>query len=256
MKLVQKALHFKVTAVDEKNYVIRGVFSTAAEDRHGEIVDQNGWKLEEFMANPVILFAHDHYQPAVGKCIELVKDGEGNLAGAIQFAAEEYDFAATLFRLYAGGYMRAFSVGFRNEKYEVDQQNDVLILRENTLYEISCVNVPANAFALAAQKGIDMAPVERAMLAGKDGAHERSGTSNNMQPEKAVEVISAQTHDTIKAAIGTLKAVLDASDKGRARPGAVEHPAKAGGAQKKVSVALINKVVRDLLKAKRGMARG
>lgn len=161
--IVKKNLLFVTKAIDEVNHIIRGVFSTSGEDRHGEIVDQNGWKLEEYMANPVILFAHDHYTPAVGKCLELTKDGNGNLEGAIQFAVEEdtSGLAATLWGLYSKKFMRAFSVGFQNDLYEVDQETDTIILRENTLFEISCVNVPANAMALAKGIGMDMTSIEK-----------------------------------------------------------------------------------------------
>ena len=51
---------------DAENYIIRGVFSTGTEDRQGDIVVQNGWILNEFLQNPVVLFTHDHWQPAVG----------------------------------------------------------------------------------------------------------------------------------------------------------------------------------------------
>lgn len=239
-KLAYKNVHFKVSGIDEENHIIRGVFSTGAEDRQGEIVDQNGWKLDEFLANPVILFAHDHYQPAVAKCIELVKDAAGNLAGAIQFAYDEYDFAATLFKLYAGGYMRAFSVGFMNDIIEFDQENDTVTLKENTLYEISCVNVPANAMALAFAKGIDIAPVERIM---------QKKVAETPTAEKALELISKSNIDTIKSAIGTLQRVVEAAEP-PARGGEVEHPARAGGA-KRIPVSLLNKAVRDLLAVKK-----
>jgi HK97 family phage prohead protease len=161
-KLIYKQLYFKSEAPqadDAANYIIRGVFSTGDEDRQGDVVVQAGWDIKEYMENPTVLFAHDHYQPAVGKVIELGYNAQGNLAGAIKFAAEEYDFAMTLYKLYAGMYMRAFSAGFANNEYEVDQENDRFILKSNTLYEISCVNVPANAGALAASKGIDMDPL-------------------------------------------------------------------------------------------------
>jgi len=56
--------------------------------------------------------------------------------------------------------MRAFSVGFENKVVEFDQENDTIILKENELYEISCVNVPANAMALAKTKGINTQSIE------------------------------------------------------------------------------------------------
>ncbi len=162
-KLLHKQLGFKIKEAkpgDDEKYIIRGVFSTGDVDRQGEVVVQDGWKLDEFLKNPVILWAHDHWQPAIGKVVELAKSTVG-LEGAIQFAVDEYDFAKTIYNLYKGGFMRAFSVGFQNNKYEIDQENDIVYLKENTLFEISAVNVPANAMALAYSKGIDVGPLER-----------------------------------------------------------------------------------------------
>lgn len=146
---------------DEANFIIRGVFSTGSEDRQGDIVVQSGWILKEFLTNPVVLFAHDHWQPAVAKIIELGFNAEGNLAGAIQFAAKEYDFAMVLYKLYAGGYMRAFSAGFDAAEGGYDEFKNVNVLTSNVLYEISCVNVGANAEALATTAGIDVSPLKK-----------------------------------------------------------------------------------------------
>ncbi len=148
---------------DEENYIIRGVFSSGQEDRQGDIVVQNGWMLDEFRENPVVLFAHDHWQPAVGMMIDLGFNEKGELAGAIKFAAKEYDFAMTLYLLYKGKYMRAFSAGFECIDGGYDQANDIQILKQNILYEVSCVNVGANAQALAVQNGIDISPLSKFM---------------------------------------------------------------------------------------------
>jgi phage head maturation protease len=244
-KLLKKTLIFQKQSIDEEKYIIRGVFSTGAVDRQDEIVDQNGWNLDEFMANPVILFAHDHYQPAVGKCIELTKDGNGNLVGAIQFAAEEYDFAMTLFKLYAGEFMRAFSVSFQNNIYEIDQEKDTVILRENTLFEISCVNVPANAMALAYSKGIDCDSIKKFMKhKGK-----RVDTQKD-EVENAIETISKSNKETICTAIEALTGALKAYGADIKVVSKVEHPEKTGGA-KKIPVSLLNRAVRELLALKK-----
>jgi len=159
-ELIKKGLSAKVKSVNESTYEIDFIFSTPDVDRQGEIIDQSGWKLEEFQINPVVLFVHDHYQPAVGQVtrIEIVN---GLLEGTVKFAAEEYDFAMTLFKLYAGRYMRAVSVGFDNLLIEFNQENDQVILKENVLYELSLVNVPGNALALAKSKGLDVSPIEK-----------------------------------------------------------------------------------------------
>src|SRR3990167_7563446 len=36
------------------------VASTSVVDRHGESINQEGWDLKSFKANPVMLWAHDH----------------------------------------------------------------------------------------------------------------------------------------------------------------------------------------------------
>jgi HK97 family phage prohead protease len=240
-KQLRKNLLFKMKSVDEENFIIRGTFSTGVEDRQGEIVDQNGWKLEEFLQNPVILFAHDHYQPAVGKCIELMKDGAGNLVGAIQFAAKEYDFAATLFKLYAAGFMRAFSVGFKNDIYEIDQEEETVILKENTLFEISCVNVPANAMALAYGKGIDCEPIEKMQNKKRDRKEIKSDKEEDIKLNK----------ETIGTAIKALTEALNSDTEADNQVvNKVEHPKKLGGA-KKIPVSIINRAVRELLTIKK-----
>lgn len=243
--IIRQKLLFRTKSVDEENFIIRGTFSTGGTDRDGEIIDQTGWKLEEFMQNPVVLFAHDHYQPAVGKVIELIKDGSGNLAGAIQFAAKEYDFALTLFKLYAAGFMRAFSVGFQNEIYEIDQEKDQVILRENSLYEISCVNVPANAMALAFSKGIDCAPLEKM---------QNKTVVVNSEKEKGELKITSTNKETIRSAIKALTDALNSEaepDKPKGEVSVkVEHPEQSGGT-KKIPVKIINRAVKELLAIKK-----
>jgi len=158
-KLKYKNLDFQLQEVNEEEYTIKGVFSTGDVDRQGEIIDQKGWDLSSFLRNPVVLFAHDHYQPAIGKVISIGLNLQEQLEGVIKFAVEEYDFARTIFQLYKNGYMNAFSAGFINN--EIDQRDDgTTILVKNELLEMSAVNVPANALALAKSKGIDTKSLE------------------------------------------------------------------------------------------------
>ena len=76
MKLLYKSFAIKIKAVDEAKYRIKAIFSTPMEDRHGEVIDQTGWKLDEFLKNPVVLFAHNQFEPAIAKVISLgINDG-------------------------------------------------------------------------------------------------------------------------------------------------------------------------------------
>lgn len=246
-QLMRKNLFFQVKEIDEEKYTIRGVFSTGGEDRHGEIIDQTGWELKDYMENPVILFAHDQWTPAIGKAVELEMDGNGNLAGLIKFAVEESELAKTIFNLYKGGFMRAFSVGFMNDKYEVDEDKDMVILKENTLYEISCVNVGANAGALAHSKGIDITPIKRALKesmkkARKKNVGKKIKKSGIELSDKTIGKISDNLCKQLQKVIRT--------DNAGQRPKKVETPAGEGGVKRFASVKQINKVIRQLLKEK------
>lgn len=237
-----KHFNVQVKEVDDENYIISGVFSTDDEDRHGEVVEQSSWILEDYLKNPVILFAHDHQQPAIGKCISLAFNSDGNLEGQIQFAAKEYEFANTIFKLYKNGYMRAFSVGFQNEVVEYDEEENKVTLKKNHLFEISTVNVPANALALAKSKGIDTSALEK-HLSQKEG-----------------RVLSAKNRTTITNAVEALQAVL-AADEGKSinqlsndtavAPKKVETPSSKG--VQKSPAKLINQAVRALLQEKRNL---
>ena len=158
-KRIVKSFSFDIKAVDNQNHVVRGTFSTPIEDRQGEAVNQSGWNLDNYKLNPVVLWAHDAYQFPIAQMIE-IEVVNGNLEGAMKFAVDEYETAATAYALVVGKYIRAFSVGFQNSKYEIDQEEDTVFLIENELYEVSLVNVPANQLALAKSKGIDISPFE------------------------------------------------------------------------------------------------
>jgi HK97 family phage prohead protease len=158
MKIKYANVDFTPKDIDEERKSLRAVFSTGDVDRHGEIVDQKSWILKDYLKNPVVLFSHDHSQPPVGKVIGLGYNESGDLEGEIQFAAKEYPFANILWNLYKGGFMKAFSVGFSAGSAEVEDEQ--VILKDNTLYEISTVSVPANALALAKSKGLDVSPLE------------------------------------------------------------------------------------------------
>lgn len=250
-------LTFEIKSVDKENYTLRGVFSTNDVDRHGEVVDQKGWILDEFLANPVVLFGHDHSIPAIGKVESIGYNNEGNLEGQIKFAVEEFDFARTIFNLYAGGYMRAFSAGFMNEEAEYDPVADILVLRKNTLYEVSCVNVPANAMALAKSKGIDTTPLEKLFTEGI--------VNKEAKIEKEGRALSSKTKELIVTARDALNTLLESDDKedksseteapdiGDIEKSKVEAPIAKGGSQKGKVIKKVNTALRSLAKAKKAI---
>jgi uncharacterized protein len=222
--LIRKKLEFKIKEVNEQNYTIRAIISSGQPDRQGEIVDQASWNLEEYKKNPVVLWAHDHSQPSIGKAIEIFVNTDGMLEAEIQFAVKEYAFAETIFKLYTGGYMCAFSVGFVSDNY--DEANGFRILKNNTLYEFSAVNVGADALALAKTKGIDVSFFEKKQIVEKEG-----------------RVLSSKSRGIIEKAKSALDEVLTAdSEKDLKKPDAI----KAKFNYRKV----LGKAARELIKAR------
>lgn len=162
-KKVIRQMLVDIKSVDEKSNTIEAVFSTADEDRHGQIVFQN-WDLKMFKKNPVILNSHNYGDATevIGKALKIgVKDGQ--LEGKIQFAVDENPKAKIIYDLFVGKYLNAFSIGCIAKEFD-DKWN---ILKAELL-EVSAVSVPANALALAKSAGIDVDLLMKKEVAKKD----------------------------------------------------------------------------------------
>lgn len=148
-KNLVKLFKTKAASIDESKYQATFVISDESTDRQGEIIKQDGWKLDNYLQNPVVLFGHDSYDLPIGKTVDIYTEGDKTYA-VIEFAAAIYDKAATIWEMVKGGILRTVSVGFINEEYEGNE------LTKNELLEISIVPVPANpnAILLAAKDGL------------------------------------------------------------------------------------------------------
>lgn len=139
--------YLQTKEIDRENFRIRFIFSSGVVDRHGEVIDQKGWKLDNYLKNPVVLWGHDQSKFPIGKAGNMSLEN-GKLEGDVFFAYNENPEAKIAFELCAGGFLSAGSVGFMNLKWMYDDVNDLLTLLENELFEFSIVNVPANPEAL------------------------------------------------------------------------------------------------------------
>lgn len=127
---------------DEKGGLI-AIASTNALDRMDESIDNNGWDLKNYKKNPVILWAHDHSEPAIGTSERTWVQGKGNDA-KLMIKPVLHDVtpkAAAIKKLVEMGVIKTLSVGFKN------LESDGNILSKNELLENSFCNVPANAEA-------------------------------------------------------------------------------------------------------------
>lgn len=207
----------------------RGVVgSSGVLDRHGDTVNPNGWNLENFKKNPVILYGHDHRGLPIGKAINVeVKDGK--LMFDIQFSKKS-QLATEVWNLIKEGILKAVSVGFMVEEWGM--AGDPYTIMKQELFELSVVTIPANPEALGkmATKSMTVDTLEQKVAriaellekGDEDVEEPESGddpesTEDPEEPEAVEEDdVEEQETDDEKAfsiTFGKLKEVLDVCDK-------------------------------------------
>lgn len=186
-----RSISLTVRSFDAAARSVDCVASSDAIDSYGEIVDQGSWNLARFLANPVVLFAHDSRALPIGRASDVRVEG-GKLRARIHFAtAAANPVAEQVFQLVKEGALSAVSVGFvpGAVRTEMRDGREIEVLSECELHELSVVPIPANPEAVmrarAAQQHGGDAPamraddladiaVRRAAVAGLDP--EREGT--------------------------------------------------------------------------------
>lgn len=134
------------------------VASTNSVDRHGEVVDNNGWEMKAYKKNPVILWAHDHSEPAIGVSKKTWIEGTGKKAKLMiqPLLHDVTEKARAIKQLVEMGIINSLSVGFKPL-----ESSDGVTFTKNELLEVSMVNVPANADAMMlAYKSLKQAQIE------------------------------------------------------------------------------------------------
>lgn len=156
MKQINAGIKTKLEKVDDKERSLTFIGSNEFLDRDQERIKADGWELENYRKNPVILFAHDKRSPAIAKATRVSIEG-GSLVFNVKFPNEgDYPFADTLYKLYKNDFMRATSVGFIPKKWEDSNENGMFVrtFTQTELIELSLVPVPANPTALIADRSL------------------------------------------------------------------------------------------------------
>lgn len=161
--------YVKNIGAEGDGFDIKFVCSTAVIDRADEVIEQDGWELDNFKTNPVFLAQHKHTTDSgrstvIGSFVSIdVAGGElagGELVGGVKFADTELGREYKV--LYCGKtdengkvhkpHMRAVSVGFMpkaGENRTGDKGRKVYHHTKQELYEVSAVAVGCNQEALA-----------------------------------------------------------------------------------------------------------
>lgn len=144
--------------VDDDERTVTAVISTSAVDREKEVLLPKGADYEQYLKNPVVLWAHDYRETPIGKAL-WIKSARKNITAKVRFA--ETEKADEIYQLFKGHYLNAFSVGFLpaengshpptpdEVKKNPEWAEASRIYDKWELLEFSAVPVPANPEALA-----------------------------------------------------------------------------------------------------------
>ena len=179
------------TGVVHKTHVSEGhglefILSDATPDRMGDVIEADGWDLDNFRKNPVALFNHRADFP-IGKWVDL-RIGGGKLRGHLQLAPKGTSPRIDEIRkLVQADILRAVSVGFLPKQAEpLTKGGAGLRFRKTELVETSLVTIPANPNALAVARSLQISRATVAMVfAGQGNKQDRSAArgSNGGQAE-------------------------------------------------------------------------
>jgi phage head maturation protease len=210
MEKIIKNFTVETKAVDSEAGIYEALITTESPDRMGDVVRASGAKIDNYLKNPVVLFAHDYSDLPVAKTIGLEIIPQLGIRAMFQFPEKgTYEKADTVRQLWAGGFLNATSIGFMPVK-SINLTDDAWGPKDFTeweLLEFSIVPVPANADALRlAIKSLedpagsdDLSESNKTVDAPENGEQ----TSNDVSEEdlKALAVALQKIEESLRGAI-------------------------------------------------------
>ena len=146
------------------------VMSDGSVDRMGEVIEPEGWRLDNFRRNPVALFGHDPGFP-IGRWAD-VSVRRGQLTGRLDLMEPVSERLREIHAAVNGGVLRAVSVGFHSDAAE-PMKGGGLRFTEPELVECSLVSVPANPNALAIAKALGISREGQSLIFGAHPERDR-----------------------------------------------------------------------------------
>lgn len=163
--------------------------STPNADRSRDHVYSKGAKLDNFMKNPVVLFAHDYSSKPIAKCTNIKTSDDGIIA-TVEFLPEGvYSEADIIYTMYKEGFLNAWSIGFMPDDYEGNEQGGY-DFKTWEMFEFSSVPVPDNPEALTIMrgKGINVDKVAEQL--------QEAGIEVDAPEEEKVEAVKEEPKET------------------------------------------------------------
>lgn len=145
-----------VKSVNTETRTLVIVGSDETKDRDGDVISVKGWQMENFLKNPVFLYAHDYHSVPIGAASKVVRrKNPDRLEFHERFPSKGiYPFADMILELFREKILNASSVGFIPIEWEpLDKDADPngwegrrFVKQE--LLELSACPVPSNPAAV------------------------------------------------------------------------------------------------------------
>jgi HK97 family phage prohead protease len=146
MAIVRKQVGLQVKAAGLQGRQLKFVISTDRVDRAGDTIDQSGWQLADFKANPVITWGHQYDIPPIARAVQIGLEG-GQLTSVAEFPEPGiYPLADQVYGLAKAGFINAASVGFEPLQWTFNAARGPFArdYKQQALYEWAVVSIPSN----------------------------------------------------------------------------------------------------------------
>lgn len=196
-KLIRKTYQATETKAIDNSRSLLVKISTNSPDRSKDVVFPNGAVLENYLKNPVVALAHKYDGLSIAKTDELQVTDDGIVAKVTFPDKGVYPIADTVYELYKGGFMNAWSIGFIPLEVE-DLDGGGREFKKWELLEYSAVLVPDNpeALTLLRSKGINTKALEEIMHEKGVIPFKETPTSDSDTPwDSSLEVREASVED-------------------------------------------------------------
>jgi len=160
------------------------ILSDATVDRHGTIIDPNGWDTTTFQKNPIAFFNHNSDWP-IGTWEKIRVEG-GRLVGKLKLAQEGTSARIDeITKLIRQGILKAVSVGFRILE-EPDRSRKVPLYKKVQLLEASVVGVGSNPNALVLARSLGTSAETMKLVFGASAIRTQASASGSSRGASAV----------------------------------------------------------------------
>src|SRR3954462_12743709 len=91
MATIRRNLPASATPIEGQPRRFTFIASTAQVDRAKDRILQDGWQLDRYRQNPIMLWQHDRTHPPIAKCIDIRVRG-GDLVAVAEFPPEALNY--------------------------------------------------------------------------------------------------------------------------------------------------------------------